>query len=116
MVPFNSPFFYFFSEQFFMKLWPKKKKLVQSKHPKAKQQAEYCARLKTGAEKWAAYCLKHKLLVKNCWDNLKQEQEEEQKMKSSMRYKLKKSMTLLKYMFVPEAENIPLEYYKSFTL
>ena len=90
---------------------------VQRKHPKAKHEAEYRARLKTDAEKLAAYCLKQKLLVKNCWDNLKQEQEEEeQKIKSSMRYKLKKSMILLKDMYVPEAENIQLEYYKSFTL
>ena len=44
------------------------------------------------------------------WDNLKQEQEEEQKIKSSM----KRSVTQLKYMCVPEDENIQLEYYKSF--
>ena len=33
-----------------------------------------------------------------------------------MRYKLKWSVTLLvlKYMYVPEAEDIKLEYYKSF--
>ena len=73
-----------------MNLWSNKKKLVlPKKHPKANHHAEYRSRLKTDAEKWAAYCLKQKLVVKNCWDNLKQEQEEEQKIKRSMRYKLK---------------------------
>ena len=38
MVTFNSLFFYFFSEQFFMNLWPKKKKLVCPKK-KSKSQA-----------------------------------------------------------------------------
>ena len=105
MVPFNSLFFFFFSEQSFMNLWPKK-------ISKSQASGRNRSRLKTDAEKWAAYCFKQKLMVKNCWDNLKLEK----KIKSSMRNKLKKSMTLLKYMYVPEAENIQLEYYKSFTL
>ena len=51
MVPFsfNSLFFFFFSEQFFMNLWPKKKKLVRPKKT-ANHEAEYHARLKTDAE------------------------------------------------------------------
>ena len=62
--------------------------------------------------KMGSLLLEAEITDKNCWDSLKQEQEEKQNIKSSMtmRYKLKKSMTRLKYMYVAEAENIQLEY------
>ena len=71
------------------------------KHSKAKHQAVYRARLKTDAENG-------QLEAEITGKELLQVQEEQQKIKSSMRYKLKKSKTLLKYMYVPEAENIQL--------
>ena len=36
--------------------------------------------------------------------------------KKQYEIQIEKSMILLKYIYVPEAENIRLEYYKSFTL
>ena len=66
--------------------------------------------------KMGSQLLEAEITGKELLGQLKQEQEQNIKSSMTMRYKLKKPMTLLKYMYVPEAENIQLEYYNYFTL
>ena len=73
MVPFNSLFFFLFQWTVFHEFMAKEKEACLSKENIQKP----------SMRKWTAYCLKQNLLVKNCWGNLKQEQEGEQNIKST---------------------------------